>query len=301
MEATILSYEFANKDDFDVSLSFAKAAIEDKVDMTSPTHMDGFLILDTTCFYPQGGGQPTDEGMIKLGNDPDCSFVVKKVTINEFSQVIHSGHGNLPFWSTLLSASQATASATEPSPEPSTEPAVKKGEVCHRTVPVYLQVNEKLRMLYMRLHSTGHALDAAMRNVGIESSRLLGTKGYHFLDGPYVEYQLQPYQSELTVEELSTLPQLLTTELRRLVGLNILTQTDDMSRESVLEWCKEDVQGIDLSAYPDIVRMVKICGMYIPCGGTHIRSSKEIGEEVLVTRLKKKKTAYKVSYTLAGI
>jgi Ser-tRNA(Ala) deacylase AlaX len=149
--------------------------------------------------------------------------------------------------------------------------------------------------------TAGHVLDVGMRNIGITSDRLLGTKGYHFLDGPYVEYQLQPKQAELTAEELSTLPALLTTELRRLVQLDIPTLIEDIARESVAEHCKDDVLGIDLSSYPDVVRMVNVCNMYIPCGGTHIQSSREIGEEVLVTKIKKKKNAYKVSYTVSGM
>jgi len=322
MDAKIQAYSFAS-----TAAEGSSTAAGDRVDITSAARIDGFLVLDATCFYPQGGGQPTDEGTIRLNmntvvacgsaapdargdsNALDYSFVVKKVTTNEHSQVVHYGHGSLAFWKALVASSSTAAAPAAAAPAAAAPAAAPAPAVLTVTgtcgissaVYVHLHVDERLRRLYMKLHSTGHAIDAAMRNVGIKSERLLGTKGYHFLDGPYVEYQLQPNQAELTSSELSTLPQLLTVELRRLVELDILTTVEDMARETVRERCKDDVQGIDLSAYPDVVRVVRLCGVYIPCGGTHIRSSKEIGNEVVVTKLKKKKSTYKVSYTVSGM
>ena len=36
------------------------------------------LILESTIFYPQGGGQPADTGFIQFA-DSDCKFVVQDV------------------------------------------------------------------------------------------------------------------------------------------------------------------------------------------------------------------------------
>lgn len=49
---------------------------------------------------------------------------------------------------------------------------------------VSLRVDEAARRLHARLHSAGHALDAAMRTVG--RTDLVPSKGYHFPDNPNV-------------------------------------------------------------------------------------------------------------------
>lgn len=47
-----------------------------------------------------------------------------------------------------------------------------------------IKVDEAKRRMHARLHSAGHLLDAAMRDIGY--GHLEPSKGYHFADGPYV-------------------------------------------------------------------------------------------------------------------
>ena len=54
---------------------------------------------------------------------------------------------------------------------------------------VRLVVDGKLRKQAALLHSAGHAIDACMDRCGL-LTKLKATKGYHFFDGPYVEYQV---------------------------------------------------------------------------------------------------------------
>ena len=54
---------------------------------------------------------------------------------------------------------------------------------------VRLVVDGKLRKQAALLHSAGHAIDACMDRCGL-LTKLKATKGYHFYDGPYVEYQV---------------------------------------------------------------------------------------------------------------
>jgi Ser-tRNA(Ala) deacylase AlaX len=44
------------------------------------------LVLDQTIFYPQGGGQPSDVGLIRFS---DQELYVEKVTFNHSSEVLH--------------------------------------------------------------------------------------------------------------------------------------------------------------------------------------------------------------------
>eukprot|EP00605_Chrysophyceae_sp_TOSAG23-4_P002794 GSChrysophyteH1.ASY1.ANO1.3078.1 assembled CDS len=216
------------------------------------SHEDGsgFVILDRTCFSPQGGGQPTDEGEISI-DGVSSTFTVKMVKVNG-EQIVHNGFADAAFWNILKERGNGSTT-------------------------VHLKVNERLRRIYARLHSAGHALDKAMGAIGY-GDRLVGVKGYHFLDGPNVEYILKG--EALSKDELAELPGLLTAEMRRLVEEDIPTVVRNIPKK-------------------DTIRMVSLCGMYIPCGGTHIKSSGEIGTEVEVTKVKKKKNMYRVSYGIS--
>lgn len=108
------------------------------------------VYLDQTIFYPQGGGQPFDMGLIESA---DNKFIVDEVRFSD-GVVLHKGHfenGSFPLH-----------------------------------LPVMLYVNESRRWLNSRLHTAGHVVDRAVEamNLGWEP-----TKAYHFPEGPYVEYK----------------------------------------------------------------------------------------------------------------
>ncbi|MES2461356.1 MAG: alanine--tRNA ligase-related protein [Armatimonadota bacterium] len=107
------------------------------------------LVLDQTIFYPQGGGQPSDIGII---TGPDFRFSVEAVTFTD-GIVYHAG------------------SLLEGEPPPQTD--------------VTLEVNPQVRQAHSRLHSGGHLLLNAVKDTGLA---LVATKGYHFADGPYVAF-----------------------------------------------------------------------------------------------------------------
>jgi len=106
------------------------------------------IILPATIFYPQGGGQPYDQGVIKGERG---TFRVDEVR-NIEGTVHHIG---------LL------------------EGQMMAGE------EVVCQINTERRQLNSRLHTAGHVLDMAVHNLGLGWKP---GKGYSFPDGPYVEY-----------------------------------------------------------------------------------------------------------------
>lgn len=112
---------------------------------------DGRLIvyLDQTIFYPQGGGQPYDQGVIE--ND-HAKFRVAEVRFVE-GEVQHIGQYE------------------------SGELAAGDSVVCH--------VDKDRRELHARLHSAGHIVDMAVNELGYD---WVPGKGYHFPDAPYIEY-----------------------------------------------------------------------------------------------------------------
>jgi Ser-tRNA(Ala) deacylase AlaX len=107
------------------------------------------LVLDQTHFYPQGGGQPADHGSIAGAGG---TFNVTDVRFVD-GDVLHFG---------TFAAGPLEAGAT-----------------------VTGTIDSDRRDLHARLHSAGHVIDFAVRALGLS---WIPTKGYHFPEGPYVEY-----------------------------------------------------------------------------------------------------------------
>jgi Ser-tRNA(Ala) deacylase AlaX len=114
------------------------------------THEDGrtSLVLDKTLFYPQGGGQPADNGAITGSNG---TFTVKDVRFLD-GIVYHYG---------------ALAGTFTP------------GE------SVQLTIDQPRRHLNSRLHTAGHLIDEAVKALGFNWQ---ATKGIHFPGQAAVEY-----------------------------------------------------------------------------------------------------------------
>lgn len=147
--------------------------LEDMCKLTGKAHVieiiqeeeSNKVVLDQTIFYPQGGGQPSDKGVIK---NAEASFDVQQV-INDEGVVYHKGifqHGSFKIGS-----------------------------------EVEMQVDESLRALHNRNHTAGHLIDYALLNLGY---KLISGKAYHFPQGPYVEYQgtLEQEERELLQSKL---------------------------------------------------------------------------------------------------
>jgi len=108
------------------------------------------LILNQTIFYPQGGGQPYDTGIIK--ND-SSEFIVDEVRFKD-GFVYHIG-------------------------------LYKSGSFSIND-SVQLLIDEARRTYNKRNHSAGHIIDVAVKNIGLN---LTPVKGFHFPEGAYVEYK----------------------------------------------------------------------------------------------------------------
>lgn len=109
----------------------------------------GYLVLDRTVFYPQGGGQPYDTGVIESDKG---KFIVSEVRSID-GEVRHIGS----FESGVFGVGDE----------------------------VSLKVDKERRDLNTRVHSAGHILDMALANLGFS---LKPGKGFHAPEGPYVEY-----------------------------------------------------------------------------------------------------------------
>lgn len=124
-----------------------------------------YIILDKTIFYPQGGGQPTDTGIIQNEN---AQFYVSMVRMDENGIVYHYGEynmGRLMIWE-----------------------------------EVSIEINKEKRVMNARNHSAWHLMDIAIKSIWL--SWLIPTKWYHFIEGPYVEYKWSIDMAEQYIQKI---------------------------------------------------------------------------------------------------
>ena len=210
--------------------------------------------LDRTTMHPQGGGQPTDIGTISAGEEKKID--VTNVTVDRDTGVVtHQGKGTTPF---------------------------QVGE------KVKVSVDPDQRRILSECHTAGHVVDSAMARIGLV---MPASKGYHFLDGPYVEYKgsIPPEERPAVLEQLKQ-------AFADLVEEDIETKIETMSREDAELVCK----NFDLSMFAkegEPLRIVTVAGWHCPCGGTHVKSTKELKERKWrITGIKGKKSVVRVKY-----
>ncbi|KAK2991986.1 hypothetical protein RJ640_014847 [Escallonia rubra] len=205
------------------------------------------LILDSTIFHPQGGGQPCDTGVIAHSSG-GFKFVVQDVRSKD-KIVWHYGF----FEKSDLSMDEV-------------------GEV-------------------LLLHSAGHLLDICIKNVGL--GHLDPGKGYHFPDGPYVEYKgkvsqddLQSKQSELEIEA------------NALIAKGGKVSAAILPYDEASEVCGGCLPGyIPEGSTPRILKLGDNPGC--PCGGTHVSDISEI-LCLKVSQIRTKKGLTKVFYNVGS-
>jgi alanyl-tRNA synthetase len=196
------------------------------------------IVLDETIFYPQGGGQPSDFGYI---NNSNGKFEVQKTIFRPEGVVWHIGQ--------FL------------------EGSFKIGQ------EVDLQINEIKRIINAKNHSAGHLIDWVIEDLEIV---IKPVKGYHFEDGPYVEYE-----ADLEIDEM--LQQKIEDKANQLIQA-------DLEIDFYFEEKKHE------SGKP--MRIMKVKGYQnSPCGGTHVKRTSEIGM-IKIRKIKAKKGVIKISYQI---
>lgn len=206
------------------------------------------ITLDQTIFYPQGGGQPTDIGVIE--NDSG-KFTVESVRNND-GIVKHNGRfeqGNF-----------------------------QVGDIVH------CSVNQMKRELHNRLHSGGHVVDMAIHALNLN---WIPAKGYHFPDGPYVEYQgsLEGIDKEKFKSEVE----------------NLVMKFIKEDHETKVVFIEKDKLHTLCHNVPDYlpanrpVRVVMYGSFGVPCGGTHVNSLSQI-KSMSIRKIKQNGDYVRVSY-----
>ena len=208
------------------------------------------LVLDRTPFYPQGGGQPSDIGMIE---GDGFKFAVRKAVLVD--GVVHH-HGGIVEGEPAAAEARATIDADR-------------------------------RALHARLHSGGHLIMTAV----FELAGLRAVKGYHFPDGPYVEFD-GTLDEEAKAELADSLQQ----------RIDEMIEADEevgVESTTVGELVAEGVFMPTHVPADKPTRVVTTFGYRSPCGGTHVARTGELAG-LHVRRIKAKSGRTRVAYEIAG-
>lgn len=208
------------------------------------------ILLNQTIFYPQGGGQPYDKGIIE---GSPVKFLVEEVRfVNGI--VKHIG----TFESGTLS--------------------VGDGVKC--------LVDRARRALHSRIHSAGHVVDMT---VTAWKLNWVPGKGYHFPEGPYVEYAgsfdgLDKEKLKTDIENLCN----------KFVNENRETKLFFMDKKKMKEVCH---------FIPDYIpegkpaRVVMYGDFGVPCGGTHVGHLGDI-RHMIIRKIKADGAHIRVAYDI---
>ena len=206
-----------------------------------------YVVLDQTIFYPQGGGQPSDRGIIKHG--------VQSLEISQVRQVEEEIRHYLN--------------------------STPQENLVNQRVDCSVQAGR--RLLNARYHTAAHLLTNI---VEILYPSLKATKGHSFPKESYVEFQNPESLSLLEQEKMS-------------LGLQWGLQFGFLIRSFEIDPLSFEQQFHKFS-YPipenKKFRAVRI-GEYapIPCGGTHVADTREIGV-INIGKIKCKGENIRISY-----
>lgn len=206
------------------------------------------VILDQTILYPQGGGQPYDTGTIESESG---KFAVEQVRFVE-GIVKHIGTF--------------------------TEKSFQKGE------KVNLSVNPERRLLNSRLHSAGHLVDMGIYELKPD---WIPGKGYHFPDGPYVEYE-----GTFSEPEREQLIKNLQETCNNIISKNPSVEAKIITKDELGTYCRHIPTNIP-EGKP--IRIVLFGDFGVPCGGTHVKNLSEL-KSIVIRKIRGESGKVKVSY-----
>jgi alanyl-tRNA synthetase len=200
------------------------------------------IVLDRTPFYPEGGGQVGDTGVLRLGDE--AGEIVFEVTDTQrpagtqiAGLIVHRG--------TLRGR-------------------LKVGDA------VSAVVDAERRAHTMRNHTGTHLLHRALRNVVGDRARQAGS----LVHPDYLRFDF-PFDRPLTDDEKRTIEE----EVRRIIRDDLAVTPTYVTMEEAVEG---GADAFFDEKYGDTVRTVRVDGYsHELCGGTHCRATGQIGSFVI--------------------
>lgn len=202
------------------------------------------VLLDETIFYPQGGGQPCDNGLIRTDS---VTFHVSDVRMDKDGNVLHIG-------------------------------SFEKG-VFAINDSAKLLIDSVRRIKNTKAHSAGHLIDCAISSIGIN---LHPTKGYHFPEGPYVEYMGELDISQDMVDRIQKAVDDLVVKNNKIIPSEV--SAEEAEKRGLFVPPGKKARVVKFEGFEE-------CG----CGGTHVDSAGEIGK-IVIRKIKSKNNIVRICY-----
>jgi len=156
---------------------------------------------------------------------------------------------------------------------------------------VKLLINKDKRIINARLHSAGHLLDICFQALGHDKA----SKGYHFPDAPYVEFAGKLDEKAREKAKI---------DLQNKIN-EVLKAAKEEDKVDAKVYTYDEAAKI-LGTMPSYlkpgmeIRIIKINGMDkgCPCGGTHVKNIKELGNMTIEKVKSAGSKSYKIYYAL---
>lgn len=223
------------------------------------------VVLDQTIFYPQGGGQPYDKGIIE---SPSGKFIVEEVRYS-------------------AGARGGTADDRREDEGVVNHIGVFESGAFTDGEEVDCTVDEERREFHSRIHSAGHVLDWAVLRLGLSWKP---GKGYHFPDGPYVEYEGGADASNSDKEKLKTDIEAV---CNTILAEDHETKAVFVEKEAMAALCHFVPENIPSGKPGRVMRFGDAFG--VPCGGTHVARLGEI-KKMVIRKIKQSGNTIRVGY-----
>jgi Ser-tRNA(Ala) deacylase AlaX len=212
-----------------------------------------FLVLDKTIFYAQGGGQPCDLGTINLN---DQTLEITFVSFNN-GLVQHYFKEN----ETIMDKINSFI-----------------GQSC------LLKIDSSRRLNNAKSHTSGHLLANVVEMLDKD---LIGVKGYHFPEGPYVEFKGK--LASMSSEELIKKANEIMNE-KIIAKANVTFREDEINNNNLSQSAEFQLQPGKKT------RFVQIDGFGpVPCGGTHLKNLSEL-KEITIRKINSSKGNTRIAY-----
>ncbi|RDW68859.1 putative alanine--tRNA ligase [Aspergillus mulundensis] len=221
------------------------------------------IVTDSTIFYVQGGGQPSDVGAITSNVQSPSLFEVKSVRHPASgSQILHLGRF-----------------------VPIGTPGFNPGQEVEQAI------DAETRSLHSRLHTAGHVMSLAIHALIREGviPPLKESKASHYPDAAWVMF-------EGTIEgKHKDAIQAKTDEFVRSASP---VRIHWWSMEELKEKCFGVTEDFRLPEGEELGRVVEMEGLgSYPCGGTHVKDCSLVGR-IVVKKISRSKGVSRVSYTV---
>jgi Ser-tRNA(Ala) deacylase AlaX len=232
----------------------------------SPSDEDFALVTDETIFYVQGGGQPSDVGIITStpGSENSSAF--------EVSSARHPASGG-----SILHFGRF---------KPTSGRLFTVGQEIHQ------YIDAEKRDLYSRLHTAGHILGFAINALSREGvlPPLTESKASHYPDSAAVEFG-GIIEGKFKDAIQKKTDEFVAGKSRVLIHL--------WPMERMLKECTGVTEGFELPEGETMGRVVEMEGMgAYPCGGTHVTDCGMVGK-IEVKGISRKKGVSRVSYRVS--